>query len=104
VAELKDGMIRTYDITPDQLLGRTAKPEDLAGGDPTENAAITRHILSGEKGPRRDVVLVNAGAALVAAGVANDFADGIQQAAVAIDEGAAAAKLDALVRFTQANG
>jgi anthranilate phosphoribosyltransferase len=104
VAELKDGMIRTYDITPEQLLGRTAKPEDLAGGDPAENAAITRHILSGEKGPQRDVVLVNAGAALVAAGVANDFADGIQQAAVAIDEGAAAAKLDALVRFTQANG
>jgi anthranilate phosphoribosyltransferase len=103
VAELKDGLIRTYDITPEQLLGRIAKLEDMAGGDPAVNAAILHRILSGEKGPQRDVVLVNAGVALVAAGVAEDFADGIRQAEVSIDESAAAAKLDALVRFTQEN-
>jgi anthranilate phosphoribosyltransferase len=103
VAELKDGLIRTYDITPEQLLGRIAKPEDMAGGDPAVNADIMRRILAGEKGPQRDVVVVNAGVALVAAGVAEDFADGIRQAEVSIDESAAAAKLDALVRFTQEN-
>ncbi|HBZ56116.1 MAG TPA: anthranilate phosphoribosyltransferase, partial [Syntrophobacteraceae bacterium] len=103
VAELKDDMIRTYDVTPEQLLGRTAKPEDLAGGDPAENAAITRRILAGQPGPARDVVVVNAGAAMVAAGVAADFADGIRMAAESIDSGAAAAKLDALIRFTQEN-
>jgi anthranilate phosphoribosyltransferase len=62
-----------------------------------------RRILSGEIGPQRDVVVVNAGVALVAAGVAEDFAEGIRQAEVSIDEGAAAVKLDALVRFTQEN-
>jgi anthranilate phosphoribosyltransferase len=103
VAELKDGLIRTYDITPEQLLGRIAKPEDMAGGDPEVNAAIMRRILAGEKGPQRDVVVVNAGVALVAAGVAEDIAEGIRQAEVSIDEGAAAAKLDALIRFTQEN-
>ena len=103
VAELKDNMIRTYDVTPEQLLGRTARPEDLAGGDPAQNAAITRRVLEGTAGPARDVVLVNAGAAIVAAGVAADFAEGIRKAEEAIDSGAAAAKLEALIRFTQEN-
>lgn len=103
VAELRDNMIRTYDVTPEQLLGRTARPKDLAGGDPAENAAITRRVLEGKAGPTRDVVLVNAGAAIVAAGVAGDFAEGIRKAEEAIDSGAAAAKLDALIRFTQEN-
>lgn len=103
VSELRDGLIRTYDITPDQLLGRQARPEDLTGGDPAVNADITRRILEGEKGPCRDVVVVNAGAALVAAGVAQDFSEGIQKAEKSIDSGAAKAKLDALVRYTQEN-
>ncbi len=100
VSELKDGLIRTYDITPEQLLGRTAKESDMAGGTASENAEITSKILDGEKGPKRDVVLVNAGAALVAAGAAVDFAMGIEMAGRSIDEGKARQKLEALVRFT----
>jgi len=103
VSELKDGLIRTYDVTPEQLLGRVAKPEDLAGGDPATNAEISKRILAGEKGPKRDVVVVNAAAALIAAGVAGDFSEGIRKAEASIDSGAAAAKLAALVRFTNEN-
>jgi anthranilate phosphoribosyltransferase len=103
VAELNNGFIRTYDLTPEQLLGRSACAEDLAGGDAATNADITRRILAGEKGPQRDVVVVNAAAALVAAGVADDLRAGLQQAQASIDQGAAAAKLDGLVRFTQQN-
>ena len=61
----------------------------MAGGSPAENAEITTRILDGEKGPRRDVVAVNAGAALIAAGVAQDFAEGIRLAEASIDEGRA---------------
>ena len=100
VSELNNGFIRTYDISPEQLLGRTADPMDMAGGTPAENAEITIKILSGEKGPRRDVVVVNAGAALVAAGVAQDFREGIRMAEAAIDQGRALQKLEELVRFT----
>ncbi len=100
VSELNDGLIRTYDITPEQLLGRTARQSDLTGGTPAENAEITLKVLAGEKGPRRDVVLVNAGAALVAAGVARDFSGGIEMARASIDEGRAKEKLEAYVRFT----
>ena len=78
-----------------------ADPGDLVGGDPATNAAITRRILDGETGPRRNVVLLNAAAALTAAGKATDFADGIGQAAQAIDSGAARDKLAALAAFTQ---
>ena len=100
VSELSNGLIRTYDITPEQLLGRTANQGDLAGGTPAENAQITLKILSGEKGPRRDVVVVNAAAALVAAGAAPDLAGGMELASASLDEGRAKEKLEALVRFT----
>jgi anthranilate phosphoribosyltransferase len=102
ISELRDGLIRTYDVTPEQLLGRQAAFEDMIGGDAAENAEITRRILSGEdKGPKRDVVVVNSAGALFAAGVVKDFKDGVRQAEGSIDNGAAAGKLDALVRFTQ---
>lgn len=104
VSELKDGQIRTYDLTPEQFFGEAAEPGELVGGDPEENAAITRKILEGEKGPRRNVVMLNASAALVAAGKSEDFKDGIQQAEGAVDSGAAAAKLDALIKYTKENG
>jgi anthranilate phosphoribosyltransferase len=104
VSELRDGLIRTYDLTPDQLLGRRAEPENLVGGDPAVNAGITREVLGGGKGPRRDVVVVNAAAALMAAGMAGDFPEAVRQAEASIDTGAAAAKLAALVRFTNENG
>ena len=104
VSELNDGIISTYDILPEQFFGKQANPDDLKGGDPEENARITRDILSGAEGPGRDVVLLNASAALVAAGKANDFKDGIQIAAQAIDSGQATQKLDALISYTRENG
>lgn len=104
VSELKDGLIRTYDLTPEQLLGRIARPGDMEGGDPAENAKITAGILKGEKGPKRDVAVVNAAAALIAAGVAEDFPGAVARAEAAIDSGAAAAKLEALIRYTRQNG
>ncbi len=103
VAELNDGSIRTYDLTPEQLLGRTAEPQDMVGGNPAENAVITRRILEGEQGPKRDVVVVNAGAALVAAGVARSIPEGIGMAEASIDEHRAMGKLEALARFTNDN-
>ena len=104
VSELADGRIRTYDIQPEQYFKELAAAADLAGGAPSDNAAITRAILDGEAGPRRNVVLINAGAALVCAGQADRIEDGIRRAAEAIDSGAARTKLDALVRYTQENG
>ncbi len=104
ISELKDGLIRTYDIDPVQYFGKLAEPEELAGGDPQQNAAITRDILAGKAGAKRDVVLINAGAALLAAGKAGDLKAGIQLAADAIDAGRATAKLDALVAYTRDNG
>ncbi len=104
ISELQDGLIRTYDITPEQFFGETADPEDLRGGDPAVNAKITRKILKGEKGPRRDVVVLNASAALMAAGVAADFQEGIRLAEASIDNGSAAKKMEGLIRFTRENG
>jgi anthranilate phosphoribosyltransferase len=104
VAELRDGVIRTYDVTPEQLLGRRAAATALSGGGPEENAAVTRRILAGETGPRRDVVVVNAAAALTAAGVAEGLKEGVRLAEDAIDRGDAAARLEDLVRFTRENG
>ncbi len=104
ITELADGMIRTYDIDPADYFGETAAPQALAGGDPVQNARITRDILAGEKGPARNVVLLNAAAALMAAGRAGDLKEGVAAAKTAVDDGAAAAKLEALVRFTRENG
>jgi len=104
VSELKAGAIRTYDIHPEQYFGQLADPRELAGGNPEQNAAITRAIFSGEKGARRDVVLINAGAALVAAGKADTLKNGIAKAAGAIDSGKAREKLEALATYTQENG
>lgn len=104
ISELKDDIIRTYDITPEHFFGGKANPKDLAGGDSEENAGITRKILAGEKGPKRDVVVLNASAALVAAGKAKDFKEGISLAEISIDSGVAAEKLEKLARYTQENG
>lgn len=103
ISELKDGLIRTYEVIPEQLLGRRAEPEELLGGDARLNSRITLEVLSGAKGARRDVVVVNAAAALMAAGKARDFAEGIRLAENSIDEGAALGKLEALVRFIAEN-
>jgi len=100
VSELNEGIIRTYDILPEQYFGEQANPEDLAGGNPDQNATITRRILRGEKGPKRNVVLLNAAAALVAASKAENIKEGIDLAKTAIDTGTAMEKLEALVDFT----
>jgi anthranilate phosphoribosyltransferase len=103
ISELNDGIIRTYDISPEKFFGKAADPGDLVGGTAEENAEITRRILSGEKGPVRDVVLINAAGALMSAGITDTFEAGIDMAAVAIDEGKASEKLSRLVEFTQNN-
>jgi anthranilate phosphoribosyltransferase len=104
VSQLENDMIRTFDIYPEQYFGRLAEPETLTGGDPEENAAITRSILGGEKGPKRDVVLINSAAALVACQKAADLKAGIALAEAAIDQGRAMDKLEALVAYTRENG
>jgi len=104
VCELRDGQIATYDLSPETYFGRTAAAEEIAGGDPAYNAEITQNILFGHKGARRDVVLVNAAAALMAAGRAQGIEQGIRMAEEAIDTGAALDKLNSLIEFTQENG
>ncbi len=103
VAEVRDGRVRTYEVTPEEFGLKRASLEDIGGGDAQENAQIIREILDGQKSPRRDVVLLNAAAALVAAGRGGTIADTLGYAAESLDSGAARGKLDALVRFTKRN-
>jgi anthranilate phosphoribosyltransferase len=100
VAEAREGSVRSYEVEPEEFGMVRATLQEIAGGDAPENAAIIRAILGGEKSPRRDVVLLNAAAALVAAGRADHIADGVPLAAKSIDSGAAAGRLEALARFT----
>jgi anthranilate phosphoribosyltransferase len=104
VAEARDGSVRTYEVDPEEFGMKRGTLADISGGDAAENAAIVREVLSGRKSPRRDVVLLNAAAALVAAGRVDHVTDGIPLAAQSIDSGAAAAKLEALARFTKGSG
>jgi anthranilate phosphoribosyltransferase len=103
IAEVRDGNVRSYEVTPEEFGLKRAPIEDLSGGDAAENAAIIREILRGKPSSRRDVVLLNAAAAVVAAGRASHLAEALPSAAQAIDSGAAANKLEALVRFTNAH-
>ncbi len=100
VAEMRDGQVRAYEVTPEEFGLKRAPLEAISGGDVQENAAIIRGILAGEQSPRRDVVLLNASAALVAAGRAETIGEAMPQAAASLDSGAARAKLEALVEFT----
>jgi anthranilate phosphoribosyltransferase len=100
ISELYQGKVSTYTITPEQLGLPRASLADIKGGaNPQESAAQMRAILGGEKGAKRDMVLLNAGAALMIAGVAADLQVGIMMAAEIIDSGKALAKLDQLVSF-----
>lgn len=96
VSEVRDGEIRTYSIQPEDFGFRRAPAESIRGGDASTNATITRAVLSGADGPRRDVVLLNAAAALAASGLADGLAHGVQLAAAAIDSGAAWERLERL--------
>lgn len=102
VSELRNGTVRTYTITPDDLGLRTTDPEQISGGKPDENAAITTAVLRGEIGPRQEIVLANAAAALVAAGIADDWRGGVELGRRAIASGAAYEKLEALRAHTRA--
>ena len=103
VAEVREGSVHTYEVTPEEFGMKRASLEDIPGGDATENASIVRKILGGERSPRRDVVLINSAAALVAAGRADHLKDAVALAETSIDSGAAAQKLEDLVRFTSAH-
>jgi anthranilate phosphoribosyltransferase len=100
IAEVREGTVRTYEVTPEEFGINRGTIDDISGGDAAGNANIIAQILGGTKSARRDVVLLNAAAALVAAGRADHLADALPLASESIDSGAAAAKLDALVRFT----
>jgi anthranilate phosphoribosyltransferase len=97
--EIDHGEVRELTLQPADFGIATARPEDLKGGDRERNYAIARAILEGARGPQRDIVLVNAAAALVAAGRAVDFREGVALAAAAIDSGAARGKADELAGF-----
>jgi len=102
VCEFHDGAYDSYVISPEQFGLTRCRKEDLLGGTPQENAAITRAILSGaERGPKRDTVLLNAGAALYIGGKADSLAAGIRLAGELIDSGAAARTLDAFCAASQ---
>src|SRR6266852_4328483 len=103
IAEVREGTVRNYEVTPEEFGMKHAAIEDISGGDAAANAAIIREILAGTKSPRRDVVLLNAAAALVAAGRADHLGNALPLAPDSIDSGAAAEKLHALVRFTNAH-
>jgi anthranilate phosphoribosyltransferase len=100
--EIRHGEVLRRTLAPDDFGVALAQPGDLKGGDREMNLAIAREILGGAPGPRRDIVLVNAAAALVAVGRAHDFREGVALAAEAIDSGAARGKAEALARFTRA--
>ncbi len=102
VAEARDGAVRSYEVTPEEFGIARATLEDISGGDAAGNAAIIRAVLGGEKSARRDVVLLNAAAALVAAGWADHLKDALPMAEKSIDTGAAEKKMGKLVEFTQA--
>ena len=97
VTEIRRGKVESYEVQPSGLGLQTAKPTDLIGGEPAENAEITRAILNGEKGPKRDIVLLNSAFAIMAGGKADNPKDGIALAAESIDSGAATEKLEALI-------
>jgi len=102
IAEVRQGAVHTYEVTPQEFHMECAPLEAISGGDAAKNAAIIREVLAGTRSPRRDIVLLNTAAAVVAAGKADHLKDALPLAVRSIDSGAAAQKLEALVRFTNA--
>jgi len=104
VAALKDGAVTTFEVTPEDAGLPRASLADLKGGEPEANAAAIRSVLDGAKGPFRDIVLLNAGAALVVAGKADALKDGAELAARSIDDGKARAVLDKMLTMVGTKG
>jgi anthranilate phosphoribosyltransferase len=100
IAEAREGQVHSYEVTPEEFGLQRATLEDISGGDAACNAALIRDVLAGKKSARRDVVLLNAAAALVAAGRADHLRDAVPLAAQAIDSGAGERKLAALTTFS----
>ena len=100
ICEIKDGWYKSYTIAPEDFGFERCKKEDLKGGTPEENARITLAILKGEKGHKRNAVLLNAGAALYIGGKAESMKDGIALAAEIIDSGKALATLEKLIEVS----
>jgi anthranilate phosphoribosyltransferase len=100
IGEVREGRVHTYEVTPEEFGLQRAPLEEISGGDATLNAQLIREVLQGKKSARRDVVVLNAAAALVAAGRADHLRDSVPLAAAAIDSGAAAGKLEALIKFS----
>ena len=100
ICEFKDGWFRSYVIAPEDFGFERCRKEDLVGGTPEENAEITRSVLNGEQGPRRNAVLMNAGAALYLCGKAETLKDGVLLAGELIDSGKAAAVLEKLIEVS----
>jgi anthranilate phosphoribosyltransferase len=101
VSHLTDGNVETFEMTPEQYGFKRVNPEEIKGGDAQESAQIIRELLDGEKGPKRDMVVLNAAAAFVVAGLDEDFVKGIERAKDCIDSGGAKEKLNDLVDFTR---
>lgn len=104
IYRLRDGEVTHAEFTPEDFGVARAQLPDLRGGDPETNVAITRDILDGQEGPKRDITLVNAAPAIVAGGLAEGFVDAVAIAADAIDSGRAAAVLESAVRFSSEEG
>lgn len=103
IAEVRDGQVRSYEVTPEEFGLPRVTLDEISGGDAAFNAMLIRKVLAGEKSARRDVVLINAAAALVAAGRADHLRDALPLAATAIDSEMAMARLNALIAFTAAS-
>jgi anthranilate phosphoribosyltransferase len=104
VLDVRDGEVVQSQLDPTEHGISRASREDLRGGDPAESARLVRAVLGGEPGPKRDVVLLNAGAALEVAGAAADLDEGIAVASASIDEGKAAATLERWIAVSREIG
>jgi anthranilate phosphoribosyltransferase len=100
VGDVRGNDVQMYEVTPEDFGLERAPISAISGGDAVHNAGLIRAIFAGESGPRRDIVIANAAAAIVASGRAADFFEGARLAAESIDSGAARKKLDALISFT----
>ncbi|MFA5149233.1 MAG: anthranilate phosphoribosyltransferase, partial [Candidatus Omnitrophota bacterium] len=100
VSELKGGKVTSYEITPMEFGIRKSKPGELKGGDASQNAKIAIAVLSGEKGPQRDIVIINAGCAIYAADGAKSIKEGIEIAEESIESGEGLKKLEQLKEAT----
>jgi len=101
ISELRHNQVQTYTVRPEDFGLTRTRMAELQGGSAADNAEIIRHILKGERGPKRDIVVLNAGAAIAAGGKAEDIGAGVALAQRSIDSGAALEKLNRLIEFCQ---